>query len=95
MCGGNFTNSSGLITSPSHPNSYPHNADCIYLISQPNGRYVNIFVEKADINCHADGPDYLEMRDGQNEDSPLMIRFCGDDKIPALIQSTQNYLRIR
>ena len=42
------------------------------------------------------GSDYLEMRDGISEDSALMGRFCGNNSnIPAFLQTTQNYLRLR
>ena len=76
-------------------------ADCVYLISQPNGTYVNISFLSMDIDCQkvqtSDGlkADYIEMRDGNSEDSPLMARFCGNgSKVPEFMQ-TQNHLRIR
>ena len=95
-CGGDYTNASGILTSPSYPNPYPHLADCIYLISQPTGTYVNISFINMDVNCHAAGPDYIEMRDGGSEDSPLMGKLCGDrSNVPNFMQTTQNHLRIR
>ena len=37
--------------------------------------------------------DYIEMRDGDNENSTLLGRFCGDQSLaPELITSTYNYL---
>ena len=37
--------------------------------------------------------DYIEMRDGDNENSTLIGRFCGDQSLaPELITSTFNYL---
>ena len=50
-CGGNFYNQSGILTSPLYPNQYP-TADCVYLISQPNGTYVNISFLTMDIECN-------------------------------------------
>ena len=38
--------------------------------------------------------DFLEIRDGNSEESPLIGKFCGD-KSPASIQSTQNQIWIR
>ena len=97
-CGGSFLNSSGILTSPSHPNKYPELADCVYLITQPNGTYVNISFLNMDIDCQEmySQSDYIEMRDGNSEDSPLMGRFCGNgSNVPDIIQTTQNHLRIR
>ena len=96
-CGGTFTTLlSGDITSPSYPDYYPHNTDCIYTISQPNGTYVNISFLSMDISCQGTPSDYIEMRDGNSEDSPLMGRFCGNgSNVPAFMQTTQNHLRIR
>ena len=95
MCGGHYSNESGIIKSPSYPFTYPHNANCIYIIAQPNGTYVNISVLNMDIVCLSDTMDYMEMRDGKSEDSPFMGRFCGESNPPASMQTTQNYLMVR
>ena len=97
-CGGSYTNASGILTSPSYPNPYPHPAECIYLISQPIGTFVNISFISMDVNCQKthSSYDYIEMRDGNSESSPLMGRFCGNESdVPAFMQTTQNHLRIR
>ena len=97
-CGGNYSSPSGEITSPSYPNSYPDNSDCLHVISLARGIYVNFTVTHMDTDCDAyeSGADYIEMIDGISEDSPLMGRFCGDgNNIPTYMQTTQNYLRIR
>ena len=70
-CGGIFNNASGIITSPSYPHPYPHNAECIFVITQPSGTYVKLDVISIDISCHDAGSDYLEFKDGGSEDSPL------------------------
>ena len=98
-CGGSLSKSRGNLSSPSHPNTYPELADCVYLISQPNGTYVNISFHNMDIDCQGLTTltsDYIEMRDGHSEDSPLMGRFCGNSSnVPDFMQTTQNHLRIR
>ena len=97
-CGGNYSNASGALSSPSHPNQYPELADCVYLISQPNRTYVNISFITMDIVCQEmySQSDYIEMRDGKTEESPIMGQFCGNGKkIPSVIISTQNNLWIR
>ena len=97
-CGGDYTKESGILTSPSYPNPYPHLAECIYLISQPIGTYVNASFITMDVKCHEtySTSDYIEMRDGNSEDSPVMGRFCGKgSNVLTVMQTTQNYLRIR
>ena len=98
-CGGNYSNASGVISSPSYPNQYPELADCVYLISQPNRTYVNISFITIDIDCQGLTTltsYYIEMRDGKTEQSPLIGRFCGNgSSIHDFMQTTQNHLRIR
>ena len=101
-CGGTYSNASGVLSSPSFPNQYPEWADCVYLISQPNGTYVNISFVTMDIDCQevltSEGlkSDYIELRDGKTEESPLMGIFCGDgSNVPDFMQTTQNHLRLR
>ena len=55
-------------------------ADSVYLISQPNGTYINISFISMDINCQDifSTSDYIEIRDGNTKDSPLMEKFCGN-----------------
>ena len=107
-CGGNFSNQSGVINSPLFPNPYP-TADCVYLISQPTGTYVNISFLTMDIDCkenlsesdflkEENNPesDYLEIRDGKSENSPFIRRLCGNESdVPAFITATQNHMHIR
>ena len=91
-CGGNYTNSRGILTSPSYPENYPSNAECIYRITQSSGVVILLTFHSMDFETDATcNGDYLEIRDGATEDSPLMYKMCGND-IPPLIQSTQNHL---
>ena len=96
-CGGNYSNQSGILTSPLYPNPYP-TADCVYLISQPNGTYVNISFLAVDIDCREtnSASDFLEIRDGESENSPVIGKLCGNSSnVPAFMTTTQNYMRIR
>ena len=97
-CGGTYSNKSGLLMSPSYPDPYPDLSNCIYLISQPNGTYVSISFISLDIVCQEVGSasDFIEIRDGNSEDSPMMGKFCGNStNIPSIMTSTTNYLRVR
>ena len=98
-CDMNFSDASGILSSPLHPNPYPSGKDCAYIISQPNGTYINFTVVTMDIDCQemlGSEVDYLEFRDGIFESSPLMGRSCGNgSNFPATMQTTQHHLRIR
>ena len=91
-CGGHLTAPNGLIYSPSYPENYPINADCIYTISQPAGTVILLKFLSMDIeDVSTCDWDYLEIRDGPLVDSPLLDKLCGNE-IPAPIQSSQNQL---
>lgn len=42
ICGGAFSNSSGTFTSPNYPNNYPSYLDCVWDITVPVGRIVQL-----------------------------------------------------
>ena len=96
-CGGNFSTLNGILASPSYPDNYPNNADCIYTISQQTGTVILLNFLSMDIQicthnwCDPCFFDYLEIRDGPSADSSLLERLCGSE-IPAPIQSSQNQL---
>ena len=97
-CGGNFSGPSGFLTSPSYPNSYPNNIECIYLVTQPIGTLINIEIISIDIDCEYYGTssDLLKIRDGPSESSPLINTLCGnEDSSPKFMQTSQNNLRMR
>ena len=92
-----YSDSNGTITSPNFPKLYPHDAECIYTISQSNSTYINLTIIQFDIE-EVDSDlvcfDYLEIRDGGSWDSPLIGEFCGG-AIPSSLQSTQNKIYMR
>ena len=95
VCGGTFSLPYGIFTSPSYPHNYPDNADCVYSISQPTGnaitlKFLNFYTQKYFGTCY----DYLEVRDGPSETSPLLDKLCGS-AIPVPIQSNKNQLWLR
>ena len=94
-CGGSFTTlSSGTITSPSYPDNYGENANCIYTISQPTGNLIQLKFLSVDIDKYADCEDYLEIRDGPTNASSLLDKLCGNE-ILAPIMSSQNHMWIK
>ncbi|KAM3593822.1 uncharacterized protein V6R79_022582 [Siganus canaliculatus] len=94
-CGGTFTDSEGTITSPNWPNDYTHNRQCIYLVNLPAGEKVALNFTDMNLESHSSCSfDYVEVRDGRMETSPLIGKFCGNSR-PAPILSSSNSLWIR
>ena len=93
-----YSSQSGLLTSPFYPKPYPNDSECVYTISQAKGTLINLTILTFEIYAfewqECGTADYLEIRDGDSEESPLMGRFCGTS-IPQYIASTQNHLWIR
>ena len=95
QCGGHFFSPKGIITSPSYPDNYPDDTDCVYTISQTIGTVIRLTFLAMDIEYDTTCKyDYLEIRDGPLEDSPILIKLCGNG-IPDSIQSGQNELWMR
>ena len=116
-CGGTFTSPVGLLTSPSYPDVYPNDANCVYIISTTKGTRINIRVVDMDIEYESDNYDYyydnydyhqyggvtckydyLEIRDGTSDQSPLIDAYCGDNTVvslPIQTQSTGNNVWMR
>ncbi|OXA47104.1 Cubilin [Folsomia candida] len=99
VCGGVFSEAEGLIRSPYYPNPYPKNRDCVYLISAPPGKgilldFMDFDIESvSDVRCYF---DYLEIRDGDTENSTLLGHFCGPPtSAPDRIVSTHNYIWLK
>ena len=88
-CNSTFTTQSGLLTSPSYPEKYPKNADCIYTISRPRDTFLNLKILTFDVYHYLSCKDYLEIRDGSSEGSQLIGKFCGSN-LPAFLPSTKN-----
>ena len=94
-CGGSYNATNGVIKSPSYPDRYPDNADCVYIISLQIGTLINLSTEIFDVEDDSQcSYDWLEIRDGSLEDSPIIGKFCGTN-MPSSIQSTQNNMWMR
>ncbi|KAK6490308.1 cubilin [Huso huso] len=93
-CGG-VLSGTGTIRTPYHPNAYPHDKTCAWVISQPAGQVVTLNFLSFDIESHGSCAfDYVELRDGTTASSPLIGKYCGT-QIPAPAQSTQRSMYIR
>ena len=91
MCGGAYQHN-GELMSPGFPHT-TGNYDCIYTISQSEWATNKLEIDHFDIGCEL---SFLEVRDGNNETSPLIGKFCGRlTDITSSLTSTQNEVWIR
>ncbi|XP_039305004.1 cubilin isoform X2 [Solenopsis invicta] len=95
VCGGHYSKSNGIIRSPNYPNPYPNNKECVWIIEARNRYRIILTVDHFKLEKHADCAfDYLEIRNGGYESSPLLGKFCGTD-IPTEIPSQSNQMYIK
>ncbi|RXM97483.1 Tolloid-like protein 1 [Acipenser ruthenus] len=92
ICGGEISKDAGQIQSPNYPDDYRPMKDCVWKITVAENYNVGLSFQAFEIERHDNcAYDYLEVRDGNTENSPLIGRFCGYDK-PEDIRSTSNIL---
>ncbi|XP_060950209.1 cubilin [Limanda limanda] len=92
-CGGTLSGT-GQIRSPYHPNAYPHNKVCEWVINQAEGYVVTLNFLSFDIEGGTCRLDFVEVRDGPTSSSPLLGTFCGVE-IPPRLQSSQRSMYIK
>ncbi|CAH1277762.1 CTRB1 [Branchiostoma lanceolatum] len=93
-CGGTFSGSAGVVTSPGYPASYGANLRCEYVFTAEPGQVTQVVFESFALQeksgwwlfktCR----DYVEVYDGDNQ----IGKYCGDDS-PGII-STSSELRV-
>ncbi|XP_061672019.1 bone morphogenetic protein 1a [Syngnathoides biaculeatus] len=92
ICGGEVKKDSGQIQSPNYPDDYRPNKGCVWKVTVAQGYHVGLTFQSFEIERHDScAYDYLEVRDGKSENSPLLGRFCGYDK-PDDIKTSSNQL---
>ncbi|KAL6069282.1 hypothetical protein STEG23_019741, partial [Scotinomys teguina] len=98
VCLEDHTDNYGILTSPNFPNNYPNNFDCTYRITvgfneQIELDFVNFALEdRLGQQCF----DFVEVRDGGFETSPLLGHFCGSVLPPKILsQSNKLWLRFK
>ncbi|XP_076146859.1 cubilin [Alosa pseudoharengus] len=92
-CGGTLSGT-GQIRTPFHPDAYPHNKECEWVINQPQGYAVTLSFLTFDVEGDGCQYDFVEVRDGPSASSPLIGQYCGD-QMPPMLQSTQRSMYIR
>ncbi|XP_050461753.1 cubilin-like [Cataglyphis hispanica] len=93
-CGGNYTSEQGMITSPGYPNSYPLNAECVWMLNTSPGNKITLSFSEFDIesseNCDM---DYLEIREDSGIGKLIGI-FCGKD-VSAITSSSRLWIKFK
>ena len=91
----NLFGNEGSIKSPRYPNNYPHHLQCRWVIKAPKQKQIVIRFEYFDLEgaskCRF---DYVAVRDGEKENSPVIGIYCGFSK-PATITTSNNVASIR
>lgn len=97
-CGGVFHGEYGSVTSPRFPEFYPENVKCVWVIKNDEedkmGK-LHLSFSTFDIgarrSCHR---DYLEIRDGESQNSGVLGRYSNRNKPPNTITSRLSALRL-
>ncbi|CAL1683040.1 unnamed protein product [Lasius platythorax] len=96
VCGGDVElDGIGHLESPNYPEEYQSSKECVWKLSVPQDYQVALKFQSFEIENHDNCVyDYVEVRDGHNNDSPLIGVYCGY-KIPPDIKSTGNKLLVK
>lgn len=95
VCGGLLNAKSGIIQSPNYPLEYLPLSSCQWLVQAEKNHKILLTFNKFDLEISERcSNDYLEIRDGPDETSKLIGKFCGAIK-PKNLQSSSNSLYIK
>ncbi|XP_053714419.1 cubilin isoform X1 [Synchiropus splendidus] len=94
-CGGTLTALTGTVTSPGHPNNYPHGANCTWYINVPPGNLIRLTFDTFNLQSNTFcSSDYLEVYDNGTAQTGTKIgRYCGRS-VPPSITSTDSLLTL-
>uniref|UniRef100_A0A8C5PCX5 Neuropilin n=1 Tax=Leptobrachium leishanense TaxID=445787 RepID=A0A8C5PCX5_9ANUR len=99
-CSRNFTNVNGTIESPSFPDKYPHNLDCVFTIQAKPKMEINLQFLTFDLEYDplqvGEGDckyDWLDIWDGLPGVGPLIGKYCGT-RTPSKIRSSTGILSL-
>ncbi|EFN62057.1 Tolloid-like protein 2 [Camponotus floridanus] len=96
VCGGDVElDGIGHLESPNYPEEYQSSKECVWKLSVPQDYQVALKFQSFEIENHDNCVyDYVEVRDGHDNDSPLIGVYCGY-KIPPDIKSVGNKLLVK
>jgi cubilin len=77
-CSKTYSADNGRVTSPGYPQYYHNLHNCSITISAPSGSYLALYFNNLVLEFHENCQfDYLNIYDGPNDSSPLLISLCG------------------
>ncbi|XP_042541866.1 cubilin [Dipodomys spectabilis] len=96
-CGGNFTTSTGVFTSPNYPMPYYHSSECYWLLKASHGSPFQLNFTEFHLEYHPNcSLDYLAVYDGPSSSFQLLAQLCGDKKpAPILSSGDSLFLKLR
>ncbi|XP_064644652.1 cubilin-like [Lineus longissimus] len=98
QCGEALTDSTGAITSPNYPGNYQASINCVWTITVPDGEKIVLTLTNMDLEAATSNGDctmdYLEIREGTDENGDLVGTYCGD-RIPAVRTLTSNTVWVK
>lgn len=96
ICGGEVDlETGGRLESPNYPLEYLPSKECIWKITVPKEYQVALHFQSFEVENHDNCVyDYVEVRDGDTQDSRLIGVFCGY-KIPPDMRSSSNKLFVK
>ncbi|XP_008147050.2 cubilin [Eptesicus fuscus] len=88
VCLEDYTEETGMFTSPNFPNNYPNNWQCTYRITVGTSQQIALHFTNFSLEEEFGGKclgDFVEIKDGGYETSPLLGKYCGSNPPPRII----------
>lgn len=97
-CGGTYTKTHGTLHPPGWPKRYENSRECEWTITAPIGQQIKLNISQFDlerpIRDKCDYGDYLEIRNGASQNSPLIGKLCGSFQSRTFVSMANSiYLR--
>jgi hypothetical protein len=91
-CGRDFTGESfGNFSTPNYPSNYPNSVSCTWFINVTAGNLVELYIGNF---ISEQNYDFLLVRDGPNNTSPVIGQYSGSAR-PGYIYSSTGYLLVQ
>ncbi|XP_074049030.1 cubilin [Macrotis lagotis] len=94
-CNREYNLAFGYLKNPGWPKNYTHNLDCSTILRAPQNHSITLFFHSFSVESTSEcRNDFLEVRNGSDESSPLLGKYCGA-QLPNPIFSKNHLLYLR